>query len=102
MIVQSSKVSHGVWVPDPRWSWYYTPIWRDLVTVVTITTLNHDFATGGFTSGSLTKADFQPPELMKNYVYLTDEEYVMWKLAGYETEGQYNLTQLRKDGIIYN
>lgn len=93
------EIAHNVWIPEPRWSWYNTPIWRTTASIVTITiTFNPVYS--GINTGSLVNTN-NSSDLFKQYVYLTDEEFVMFKLEDNIQEGIYNMAQLQQ-GTIYN
>ena len=79
------------WVKDPRWSWYGTPLWKCYATLLTMSTVS---------KFRWKVNDVIEPQrcLLISSVYLTKEEYVMWKLKGYEVVVE--MQQLRK-GIIY-
>lgn len=78
------------WVKDPHWSWYGTPLWKCDAILLTVTELTK-FAWP-------TKSSLVGVHALISSVYLTKEEYVMWKLKGYDIDGKVN--QLRK-GIVY-
>ena len=88
------------WVSQPRWSWYNTPLWNCYATRLQINILRSYKHYGLNKVGGLTKADFDA-HIEVHWIYLTHEEYVMWKLSNYSTNGQLDIVELRK-GIIYS
>jgi hypothetical protein len=73
-------------VNEPRWSWYGSAIWR-----TSAVQLNFTFNdTRNYTNH---KSQY--------FIYLTDEEYIIWKLSDFTIDGEYELHQLRQ-GIIYS
>lgn len=87
-----------VWVKEPRWSWYGSPLWRCHAVQVNIRMfVNRDFI---MQTGAMTTADFKTH--IANYnIYFTPEEYVMFKMANYAENKAYDMQVLRQ-GIIYS
>jgi len=100
-LFQACDTQHNVWIKDPRWTWYGTPIWRTTATLILIKTIEPDPFSTRFNTGSLTSKEPPMVRLLPHHIYLTDEEYVMWKLSGIES-GEYDIDRLRRDGTIYN
>lgn len=91
------KTNTDVWIEDPRWSWYGTPLWKVEATLLTIRTLDwKTWKTIGPHTGLLSKGDFDS-YMVGYHLYFTHEEYVMWKLEGYDDIADIDV----KQGIVY-
>lgn len=86
-----------VMVTDPRWSWYGTPLRNCPAVCLTIQSYTMGAVPPGV--GSFTTADFSN-HIAEYRLYFTQEEYVMWKLHGYDQQRYYDLAELRK-GTVY-
>jgi len=67
------------WIDEPRWSWYYTPLWRChavRVEIHELTSTSRLYQSGG----SLMSTSQLRPDLIVYHIYFTPEEFVMWKL----------------------
>jgi len=93
-----------VWIIEPRWSWFKTPLWEQVAVQVDIrfvdaasaSVINSFSNTGGGMISTVPLLD------IGNYrIYFTPEEYVMFKLMNKEHEGEYDIRMLRARGIIY-
>ena len=98
---QDSVITHDVWIPEPRWSWYRTPLWRVTGSVLKIRTFEPDPGRFHNSGGSLTSKDLRAAHITTQYVYFTAEEFVMFKLANMGQTGEYDLVMLRQ-GMIYS
>jgi hypothetical protein len=90
-----------VWVKDPRWSWYRTPLWKCAAVRLEIrsyepVSMSTAMPLGG---GSLNALPPIKP-IQYTWVYFTNEEYVMFKLEHYAEGYEYDMIML-KNGIVY-
>lgn len=95
--MQVAEVSE-IWVKEPRWSWYRTPLRQCVAVVLSIQVLSYANRQAAHT-GSLTKADFTT-HIEYHRLYFTPEEYVMFKIT-YDANRAYDMQELRQ-GIIYS
>jgi hypothetical protein len=96
---QITEITHDVWIPEPRWSWYKSPIWRINATVMKIRTLDAFASSTMAGTGSITSKE--TAQIYRQYIYFTDEEFVLFKLSHTMHYRNYNMTELQQ-GLIYS
>lgn len=96
-----TDIRHDVYICEPHWSWYGTPLWRTTATVLTIHCIDFT-AQYTFQTGALTSKSFKEPDgTFFQYVYFTAEEFVMFKMTHPSHSNGWDGEILGK-GITYN
>lgn len=85
-----------VQVTEPRWSWYGSPLRNCPAVRVTFLEWSQGIIPPG--AGTFSRSDMHT-HLAEYYLYFTQEEYVMWKLHGFDQQ-HHDITELRK-GTVY-
>jgi hypothetical protein len=89
-----------VWVKEPRWSWFRTPLWKCAAVKIEIRRYELKIWAIPFGGGSMmTLPPSRPIEY--SWIYFTNEEYVMFKLEHYTENQEYNMSLLNQ-GVIYH
>lgn len=105
MIVYREYEIQDVWIEEPRWSWFGSPLYQCDATQLIMKAYEPDphlsqiFLNQATTGPSL--SDWVRVVTF-HHLYFKKDEFVMWKMHGMEDEnGNYNINDIRK-GIFYS
>lgn len=93
-----------VWITEPRWTWFGTPLWRQPavrleIQYVDLTSFsgNHPMFNVGNSMSSFSGKSRANIEIEYHWIYFTHEEHVMFKLMNVEMN-----SEKLQQGIIYS
>lgn len=96
-----TKDCNNVWISEPRWSWYGTPLWQTWAIKLTLIANNFEnqWSTISTRDYSRMRDHFRMDDFIYT-LYMTEEEYVMFKLT-VKNISDISMVEIRK-GIIYS
>lgn len=98
-----AKNCDNVWISEPRWSWYGTPLWKCWAVEIRFFNLNIGNSLNSHVGGGSLSIGNLKPIAKRHRVYFTPEEYVYFKLDDiFNTDPNEIVRELRKKGIVYS
>lgn len=98
-----TKDCDNVWISEPRWSWYGTPLWKCWAVEIRFFKITVDNSLSAQVGGGSLNLDNLKTSTERHRAYFTPEEYVYFKLDDiFNTDQNKIVNELRKRGIIYS